>query len=175
MHASPVRRSVLVNKRPRAVRQHSLEIVVGIAAFVTRRPVADFEVHDLFAGFVDQAVGVARARLEPCALAGCELLPPFVGVQRGPALQDVDELVLPRVGVAKRRYRVGRQAREVDALVGQPEDLPQLALLPARHARREGLGVDRWLAARRHVGSGDGDGVQWVRHEGPRDGLKRQR
>ena len=106
-------------------------------------------------------------------MAGRELLPTFVGVQRGPALQDVDELVLPRVGVAKGRHRLGRQAREVDAEVGQAEDFAQLALLPARHARREGLGVDRWLAARRYVGSGDGDWIRLFRHEGSRDGLKR--
>ena len=159
-----------MNKGPRAVHQHGLEIVVWIAAFVTRRPVADFEVHDLLAGFVDQAVRVACARLEACALAGRELLPSLVGVQRGPALQDVDELILPRVRVAKGRYRVGCQAREVDAEVAQPEDLAQLALLPARHARRERLGVDRWLAARWHVGSGDGGWIRLFRHEGSRDG-----
>ena len=134
MHTSPVRRSVLVNKRPRAVRQHSLEIVVGIAAFVTRRPVADFEVHDLLGRLVDEAVCVARASLETGAHAWRELVPPFISVQRGPASQDVDELVLPRVRVAKGRHRLGRQAREVDAEVAQPEDLTQLALLPARHA-----------------------------------------
>jgi hypothetical protein len=45
-------------------------------------------------------------------------------VQGGPALQDVDELVLPRVGVAQGRHRLGRQARQVDAEVSQADTSP---------------------------------------------------
>jgi hypothetical protein len=99
--ASLIRRAILVDKLPLAFHEQGLEVVIGIASFVARRSVADFEVHDFFGGFVYQAVSVSRARLETCAHAWTELDSTFVSVQRWPTLEDVDELVLPGVGMTK--------------------------------------------------------------------------
>lgn len=129
-----------MDERPLAFREQGLEVVLGIAAFVSRCSVADFEVHDLPGSFVYQAVTVARAGLEACAHSRRELGPTLVGVQRRPPFQDVDELVLLAVGVTKGRNCIGSQAREVYAKVRQAEKIAQSALLPAPMREANGSG-----------------------------------
>lgn len=53
--------SVFVRESPLAVYERRLKIVVGIAALVARRAVADLQVDDILRRFVDQVMGVARA------------------------------------------------------------------------------------------------------------------
>src|SRR5262249_14316055 len=56
-----IRRAVLVDELPLPIDHRCLEVVVWIAAFIARGPVAHFEVEDLFPGLVDQTVPVAGA------------------------------------------------------------------------------------------------------------------
>ena len=65
-------------------------------------------------------------------------------------LQDVDEFILRGMGVAKGRYGSRCQACEIDPEVRQAEDLAELALLSAVHARCEWFGIVRRFAANRH-------------------------
>src|SRR3954468_2820067 len=116
-------RAVLVNEPPRARRLHRREIVVGIASLVTRRPIADFEVHDVFRCLVDEVVRVTRARLEACAHPWLELHRAAIGAQRGATLQDVDELVLPGMRVSQGRDRTGHQAGQVDTEIRKAEQV----------------------------------------------------
>ena len=81
----------------------------------------------------------------------------FVGVQRGSPLENVDELVLPGVGVTKGRNCTGSQAREIHAKVCEAEKIAKLAFLSAHHTRRKRLRIYGGLASGRHFGSGDGD------------------
>jgi hypothetical protein len=98
---SHIRLAVFVNELPLAFYEQGLEVVIGIASFVARRSVADFEIHHLFSCFVDQAMSVACASLETCAHSWRELGSTFVSVQRRPTLEDIDELVLLGVGMTK--------------------------------------------------------------------------
>ena len=78
-----------------------------------------------------------------------------VGHQRRLALQDVDQLVLARMGVAQRGHGAGRQRGQVDAEIGQPEQIAERPLHAARHPRGERLGVVRAALARRCLGGHD--------------------
>src|SRR4026209_1826086 len=78
--ASHIGRVISVNELPLSVNQQGFEVVIGIASFVPRCSVADFEVHNLFCGFIDQAVSIACACLETCAHSGRETGSTFVGV-----------------------------------------------------------------------------------------------
>ena len=82
MIAAPslIRLAVFVNKFPLAFYEQGLEVVIGIASFVSQRSVANFEIHDFLSCFVDQAMSVACASLEACAHSWGELSSPFVGV-----------------------------------------------------------------------------------------------
>jgi hypothetical protein len=51
--APSIERSVLVGIAPCAVDEIGANVVVGIAHGVARRAVADFEIDDVLAGFVD--------------------------------------------------------------------------------------------------------------------------
>src|SRR6185369_2291998 len=88
----------------------------------------------------------------------------LVGVQGGMAFEDIDQLVLLRVGVAQRRDRARRETCQVDAEVGEAEDVAQRALQPARHARGERFGVARRPSPRRDIGRDDGDGIGLAGH-----------
>jgi hypothetical protein len=50
--------AVFVHELPLAAYEQGLEVVIGITSFVPRRSIADFEIHDFFGGFVNQAVSV---------------------------------------------------------------------------------------------------------------------
>ena len=62
--------------------------------FITGRAVSDLQIYRFLRAFVDQAMTVARASLEPSTHARQELCFPFVRVERWPAFEDVDELIL---------------------------------------------------------------------------------
>ena len=126
-----------MDELPFSLNEQGFEVVIGIASFVSRCPVADFEIHNLFCGFIDQAVSIACACLETCAHSRTELGSTFVGVQRGLPFENVDELVLPGVGMTKGRNCTGSQAREIHAKVCEAEKIAKLALLSAHHTRRE--------------------------------------
>ncbi len=123
-----------MNKRPLAFHKHGLEIVIWIAAFISRRSVADFEIHDFFGCFVYQAVAIASACFEACAHSRRKLASTFVCVQSGPPLKYVDELVLFGMGVTKGRNGIGSQVREVYPKVLEFEDFAELALFSSHHA-----------------------------------------
>src|SRR3569832_1749377 len=55
-----VRRAVLVRELPCAVLQHGLNIVVGIASLIARRPVANFEIHDRLGSLVQLLMLIPR-------------------------------------------------------------------------------------------------------------------
>jgi hypothetical protein len=63
-------RPVLVRHPPLAVDRHHGEVVVGVVHRIARGPVADFEVDNVRAGFVDEAMAVAASGLEAGAHAG---------------------------------------------------------------------------------------------------------
>src|SRR6266853_3084024 len=117
--ASHVRLTVLVYELPLSLHEQGFEVVIWIASLVSRRSVADFEINDFFSCFVQQALSVTSTRFEARAHSRRELGSAFVGVQCRPPLQDVDEFVLPSVGVAKRRNSIGCQTREVYAKISQ--------------------------------------------------------
>src|SRR6266542_2036226 len=112
LHKRSVRRAILVHKLPLPVDHQRLQVIVWVAAFVARRSVSHFKVDNLFLGFVDQSMAIARARLEPNTHARREPGSTFVGVKRWVPLQDVDELVLLGVSVAQRGHRPGSKPRQ---------------------------------------------------------------
>ena len=111
-------------------------------------------------------MAVARPGLKAGAHARRQRAAAFVGVQRRPALKHINEFVLLRMRMAQRRRRIGREAREIHAKVGQPEQIAQDALLAARHARGKRLGIDRGLGAGGDIGGEDGDGGLLIWHIG---------
>jgi hypothetical protein len=161
-----------VRELPLALDEDRLDVVVGIHALVARRAVADLEVDDLLDGLVQQVVRVAAAGLEPRAHAGRKRRAALVGLERRAALQDVDELVLPRMRVAQRRLRARREPREVHAEVREAEDVAQRLLAPARHARGEGLRIVRWPASSRRLFGDDRDRICGSRHGTPSTASK---
>src|SRR3954468_23613396 len=116
-----VRRSVLVREPPLPVDEHRLEIVVGIGALVSRRAIANLQVHDVLRGLVDDLMGVPVASPESRAHPRRQSRPAIVGAQRGMALQHVQELILPGMGMPQRRDGAWREARQIDAEAPQPE------------------------------------------------------
>src|SRR5581483_8088679 len=98
-----VGRPVLVYEFPLSLDQQSLEVIVGVAALVARGSVAHFEIDDVVAGLVDQAVRVPGAALESRAHSRRKPPPALVGVKGRVPLEDVGELVLPGVRVSQRR------------------------------------------------------------------------
>ena len=79
-----------------------MEIIVRVAAFVPRSTVTHLQVDDLFLGFIDESVTIARPGLETGAHAWREPGPSLIGMQRGVTLQDVHELVLLRMSMTQR-------------------------------------------------------------------------
>jgi hypothetical protein len=69
-----------MDELPLPLNEQGFEVVIGIASFVSRCSVADFEVHNVLGGFIDQAVSIAGVRLETCAHSRRELGSAFVGV-----------------------------------------------------------------------------------------------
>src|SRR5690349_9453319 len=157
---SSVGRAVLVLEAPPAFDEARDEVVVGIAAFVARRSIADFEVYDLLVAVVHEAVGIAGAGLEPGTHARGERGAALVGVKCRRALQHVHELVLQRMRVAQGRHCTRREARQIDSEIRQAEQVTQRMLMPPRHARGERLGIVRRPGAKRRFGRDDRD--RWL-------------
>src|SRR6476619_2074756 len=128
-----VRRSILVRHLPLAVDEDGRDVVVGIDDLLARSPVADLEVGHLLVRLVHQPVRVAGAGLEPRAHARSKARAALVRVQRRVSTQDVDELVLLGVRVAQRRLAPGKERGQVDAEVGEPEQVAQRTLVALRH------------------------------------------
>ena len=126
--------AVLMHELPRPPDQDCLEIIIRIAPLISGRPVADLQVDHLFCSFVDEAMAIPRACLEPRAHAGRHLSSTLIGMQRGVTLQDVDELVLLRVSVAQGRDCVGCETSEIDTEVRETEQIAQRMFLPSRHS-----------------------------------------
>jgi hypothetical protein len=141
--------AVLMHESPLAVDQQCLEIIVWVASFVSRRSVADFEVHE--------AVTVACARLEARTHSWRELSSTFVGMECWPTVEDVDKLVLLGVSMTKGRNCVRSQAGEVYAKVFETKLITQLALFSPDHTRCKRLRIDRRFASGRNFGCCDGD------------------
>ena len=101
---------------------------------------------------------VAGPALEARAHSRFQTVAPGVGDERGLALEDVDELVLLRVGVPKGREAPGeRRVRLIPKFVS-PNSVAERSLRPARDPGCEGFRVVRWLlragasAAKRAIG-----------------------
>ena len=92
-----IRRTVLVDKFPLTLYQQCLEVFVGIRGTVVSCTIANFQIHNNSAGFVDQVMAIAGACLETRAHAWRKPGRALVRMQCGMTLQDVDELVLPGV------------------------------------------------------------------------------
>jgi len=153
-----------VHELPLPVDPQRLQVIVRVAAYIARRSVSHFKVDNLFPGFVDQPVAVARTRPEPGTHARRELGSTFVSVKRRVPLEDVDELVLPGVSVAQRRRRPGHKPRQIHAEVGETEQVTQRLFSPARHSGREGLRIVRRLRSWRCFVRDDGNRVCWSGH-----------
>ncbi len=95
---SSVGRVVLAGEGPAIIRHHCLQIVFGIAALVTGRPVADLKVGGRLPGSVDEVMRAAAGG-KTGAVARRKLPFALVRPQRRIAGEDVDELVLLRMAV----------------------------------------------------------------------------
>ena len=154
-----------VSRRGATLRFASLRAIIRIGRQRTRRLNENGPwVEHVPVRVVGEAVGVARPGREAGAHAGREDRRARVRMQRGMPGQNVDELVLPRVGVAQGRAGSGRQPRQVHAEVGEAEEIAQRALLAAAHARGEGLRVVGGLRPRWHVGRPGGRRILPIRH-----------
>lgn len=105
MQLSSVRRSVLVGEVPFAVLEIGLDIIVRVRPLISGSSIADLEVDDDFGSVVYQVVCITRSGLKASAHARRELSIALVSSQRRIAAEDVDELVLFGVTMAKSRER----------------------------------------------------------------------
>jgi len=154
MHHQSVRRAIFVDKLPLPFDHQRPEVVVRVTAFMASSSVAHFEIDNLFLGFVDQSVIIASANLEGHTHTWQKPGSTFVGVRRRMPLQSVDELVLLGMSVAQRRHRLWSEPRQIYPKVAKTKQIAQRLLSPARHLRRERLGIGgrfvscRWLQMR---------------------------
>ena len=65
MRKSFVWRAILMDELPTVLNSQGLQVVVGIAACVARRPVPHFEVDHILCGLIDQSMAITRTRFEP--------------------------------------------------------------------------------------------------------------
>src|SRR3954469_11623273 len=119
-----IRRSVLVREPPLPVDEHRLEIVVGIGALVSRRAIANLQVHDVFRGLVGDLMGVPVASPESRAHPRRQPRPALVGAQRGMALQHVQELILPAVRMPQRETAPGARRVRLTPKLLSPNTSP---------------------------------------------------
>jgi hypothetical protein len=135
---------------------------VGIAHFIAGGAVANDEQNNVPGGPVDEPMGVVGAGREAGAKAGAQHFHPGVGFQFDLALQNIDELVLARVRVARGRLSPWSDSREIHAEIGEfrvisETPIPALLVLGAiglRVTRRVALGQRQWVEPRlyRHDG-----------------------
>src|SRR5579863_7259815 len=97
-----IRRPVLMREFVLSVRPHAaLEVDVRIAHLIARRAVADNEQQNILGGSIDEAMRIAGSGRKADAHAGFERLDAGVALQFDFAFENIDELVLPRMGVAR--------------------------------------------------------------------------
>src|SRR5262245_8785121 len=106
---------------------------------------------------------VSASALEAGTHAWRERCVAVICAQQRPARQNVDELVLLRMGVTQRGDSTWCQARQVDAEAGQPEHVTQRPLLATSHTRRERFRIVRLLRSRCRVRCDDRCWDPWVR------------
>ena len=136
-----VRRAILVYKLPLSVNHQRLQVIVWVAAFITRRSVSDFEVDNFFLRFVDQPMAIAGASLESSTHVRRQSHLTFVSVKRGVPSHDVNELVLLGMRVTQRRRRFRRKPGEIHTEIGEAKQITQWLLSPACHSGRERLRI----------------------------------
>src|SRR5208282_5398973 len=117
------------------------QVVVRIEAVVARDPRADHQQARRPVGAVDQMVGVTHPRLEAGAHPRAQQRLAGIGAQHHLAFEHVHELVAQRMPVPKRRLRARLKGFQVDAELGQREDVAEPAPVGVAHARVERLGV----------------------------------
>jgi hypothetical protein len=156
-----VRCSVFVRHPTLAIDCHHGEVVVGIVHRVASCPIADFEIDDVLASLVDEAMGVAASRLEAGAYAGLKRCAARVSEQGRAAFENVNKLILLRVRMAQSRATAGGKARDVDAEIREPEQIPEGPLVAARLARGERFGIIGAKGPRRRLGGRERDRGAW--------------
>jgi hypothetical protein len=90
-----------MRRLPLAIDCRDLEVVVGVGHGIASGAIADFEIDDVVASLVHEAMGVAASCLEAGAHAGLKHCPSRVGKQGRAPFEDVNELVLLRVRTAQ--------------------------------------------------------------------------
>ncbi len=158
--------TILVPEAPHAAFKASLDIIVRVEHAITRRAVTDLEIDDDFIAAVHELMPTALPGLEPRTHARTQLRLARLGYQDGRALQDVDELILPGVGMPQGRYGSRSHASEVYSEIGQAEYVTELALDPARRPRSKRLRIVRRLGSGCDFGSNYGDRLHFVWHLG---------
>src|SRR4029453_1719695 len=133
-----VRPPVLVRAMDAVLVLHPHEVVVGIERVVAFRPVADLEVSCGSAAPIDEVVRVFRPGGITGAHSGGEYLLALAGDEHDLAREHIDELVLQRVPVTKRRLAARTKRDEVDAELGEAAGVAQLALRTVSHAGTKG-------------------------------------
>src|SRR3984957_12782225 len=102
-------------------------------------------------------MAVAASRLEPGAHAALKRRPAGLGDEGRAPFEDIDELVLLRVRMAQSRTGAGRKARDVDAEIREPEQVPKRTLVASGHARGERLGIIGAKRSLRRLSGAKGD------------------
>jgi len=87
-------------------------------------------------------VPVACASLESCAHTRPKQSFPRIGDQSRMPLQNIDQLVLSRMGVPDCRGPAGGKPGEINAEIGQAEQVAERTLFTLAYAGGEWLGVN---------------------------------
>src|SRR6266566_2331204 len=106
-------------------------------------------------------VRIAAAGLEAGAHAGLQRRLARIGDQRGGAFENVDELVLARMRVTKRRHRARRQARQINSENGKPERITERALRAISEARDKIFRIIALGLTRRGICRHKCHGIRW--------------
>ena len=99
-----VRLAILVPEAPRAALKVSLNIIVRVEHAITGRAITDLKIDDNLAAAVYELMTTALPGLKAGTHTWPQLGLAGLGYQGGGTFKDVDELVLPGVGMAKSRY-----------------------------------------------------------------------
>jgi hypothetical protein len=111
-----IRSPVLSRENVPAIGSHSaVHVGVGIAHFIARRAVADDEQEHILGGPVDEPMRIAGYCREAGAHARAQRFDAGIGLQIDFALEDIDELILPRVRVAGGGLTARNDARDIHA------------------------------------------------------------
>src|SRR5439155_9830850 len=101
--AASVGRAVAVGEDAAAVAPERGEIIVRIGDFVARPAVADFQIDDVAAAAVDEAMAIRLAGRKARRHAGPEHPLAGIGQEGGLAFEHHHELVFQRMPMAQRR------------------------------------------------------------------------